>query len=186
MSWLSAVTGKAEDFLNKLDKSAAQTFQIEDEIKAVPIESPARAEFSIGGTPFPDSRLASSSKSVPSKLNELKASVDPSSSIVSSPMRPAPTARPVVTAKKPSPVVSSKQESKLKKKDSDEALFDFLNSKEPVDSVKKKTTPVGSAHHSRQSSTSSNISPHEVRTAADMISSGHDLPGLQVKEAGIN
>ncbi|XP_041353113.1 golgin subfamily A member 5-like isoform X2 [Gigantopelta aegis] len=182
MSWLSAVTGKAEDFLNKLDKSAAQTFQIEDEVKAVLNESPARAEFTVGGSPYPDSRLASSSKSVPSKLNELKASVDPSTSIVSSPVRPAPSRPAAVTVQKSSPVAPRKQELKLKKKDSDEALFDFLNSKDPVESVKKKTTPVGSAHHSRQSSTSSNISHNEVKTTTDVMSTGHDLPGLQVKE----
>lgn len=43
----------------------------------------------------------------------------------------------------------------VKKKDSDEALFDFLNSKDSAEATKKRVTPVSSRHHSRQSSTSS-------------------------------
>ncbi|CAG2191974.1 Golgin subfamily A member 5 [Mytilus edulis] len=45
-----------------------------------------------------------------------------------------------------------------KKVDNDEALFDFLNSSEPLDTSKKKVTPTSSARHSRHSSTSSVLS----------------------------
>ena len=59
----------------------------------------------------------------------------------------------------------------VKKKDSDEALFDFLNSKEPSEGGKKRVTPISSRHHSRQSSTSS------LRGSGKAPEGGDELPG---------
>lgn len=146
MSWLSGITGKAEQLLNKLDQSAADA-----------LTTPEKQA-------WPKQEEVSSQPAVQ----------DPSSSFVSKPVRQnllAKTQTPhdvSTTAKtstggKPSvPQVSAAAATppaaKKKGLDTDEALFDFLNSTEPLDGSKKKMTPTSSARHSRQSSTSSIIS----------------------------
>ncbi|XP_076464926.1 golgin subfamily A member 5-like [Babylonia areolata] len=147
MSWLTAVTGRAEDLLNKLDKSAADAFHMGEETDGSTTKQPASGKTPVtssrpsqsGGKPLSSS---SSSSNIPAQVS------DParlgSSSATSTPK----------PGSKPSVAVVSKPASG-KKKDSDEALFDFLNSKEPSEGSKKRVTPISSRHHSRQSSTSS-------------------------------
>ncbi|XP_059159175.1 golgin subfamily A member 5-like [Physella acuta] len=145
MSWLSAVTGKAEDFLNKLDRSAADVLHA-DETKPKEKPKPPPEPTLIESTADTANVTSlSPSLSVPARLYSLKNEAD----------------RTEITGKgtnfPPNPLASVQSSGKtVKKKNSDEALFDFLNSKESE--AGKKRTPTSSHHHSRQSSTSSIIS----------------------------
>ncbi|XP_013084244.2 golgin subfamily A member 5-like isoform X1 [Biomphalaria glabrata] len=141
MSWLSAVTGKAEDFLNKLDRSAADVLHVDEpKAKVKPEQPPVQ----VINEPLLSPSLTPS-QSVPARLNFLKEDTERSktpshtNTLASSPLQQAPGKN-------------------VKKKNSDEALFDFLNSKESLEASKKRRTPVSSQHHSRQSSTSSLVS----------------------------
>lgn len=159
MSWFSAVTGKAEDFLNRLDKTAADALHSDDNPLS---QKPQLGQHSSRAPILPDtsgpqalysSKPLSPSQSVPVNLHNFKEDVDKSSSYVSGPVNNAS----LKTAK--APQSSSLSSGKTaKKKDSDEALFDFLNSKDASDNGKKRRTPISSRHHSRQSSTSSIVS----------------------------
>lgn len=89
------------------------------------------------------------SQSVPSRLVELQAQADrPTKGLGKSGGVVAPKGghQSSITTNKPV---------NPKKSDSDEALFNFLNSKSPAEERKKLGTPVSSRQHSRQSSTSS-------------------------------
>ncbi|XP_046351332.1 golgin subfamily A member 5-like isoform X1 [Haliotis rufescens] len=180
MSWLSAVTGKAEDFLNKLDQSAATTFHHPDEPQTQ-ITTPSTQQITVGGSKS-SSQILSPSQSVPSRLKDLKGSVNPSSGFVSSPVKQTP----VKTAAPPKAAAASTSASdtKVKKKDSDEALFEFLNSKDPVESKKKAATPVSSHHHSRQSSTSSNVSHKDVRPPVVEVTSQVEVVSTEQTQEG--
>jgi len=176
MSWLTGITGKAEEFLNKIDQSAADALKNEQIIKSqsIPPTSPSYSSSSHG--------FLGSSQTVPAKLSILP-HVDKSSSYVNKPIRPSGPKTPTSVAPTTKQVSGSKQQgsspvsqrrlsgsqpvtpqsvvqppSTKKKLDTDEALFDFLNSNETVDSNRKKITPISSARHSRQSSTSSTVS----------------------------
>lgn len=145
MSWITGITGKAEQLLNKLDQSAA------DALTLTPTKE---------GPPPPETKISS----------ESNVTVDSSSSFVSKPVKQTSLTKPqrpsdIVTPsiKKPQTIVNpssttAQTGSAKKKLNTDEALFDFLNSNEPLDPSKKKVTPSSSARHSRQSSTSSIIS----------------------------
>ena len=145
MSWITGITGKAEQLLNKLDQSAA------DALTLTPTKE---------GPPPPETKISS----------ESNVTVDSSSSFVSKPVKQTSLTKPqrpsdIVTPsiKKPQTIVNpssttAQTGSAKKKLNTDEALFDFLNSSEPLDPSKKKVTPSSSARHSRQSSTSSIIS----------------------------
>lgn len=176
MSWLSGLTGKAEDFLNKLDQSAAQALhKAEEEARlnsSLPISSDIHSPPSSKST----RQLAQTgSQSVPAKSS--RTSGDFSSYGISTPVKPTKlqtsgpsrTAKPKPTeapVKQPTPETTASQDVPARKKiDTDAALFDFLNSPEPIEvkkteppETKKKTTPASSARHSRQSSTSSIVS----------------------------
>ncbi|XP_067682461.1 golgin subfamily A member 5-like isoform X2 [Haliotis asinina] len=178
MSWLSAVTGKAEDFLNKLDQSAATTFHNKD-TAPTQITTPSTQQITVGGSKS-SSQILSSSQSVPSRLKDLKGSVNPTSGFVSSPVKQTP----VKTAAPPKPAVASVSDTKVKKKDTDEALFEFLNSKDPVESKKKAATPVSSRHHSRQSSTSSNVSHKDIRPTVVEVTSQVDVVSSEQSQEG--
>ncbi|KAL8610947.1 hypothetical protein ACOMHN_042564 [Nucella lapillus] len=170
MSWLTAVTGKAEDFLNKLDKSAADAFHADDEMAE---GGSTTQQPPLGKTAITSSRsLQSSGKPsssttayIPTQLSDV-ARLGPVAS-------GTPTAKP---GSKPSAAVVSKPVSG-KKKDSDEALFDFLNSKEP-DGSKKRVTPISSRHHSRQSSTSS-LREREAEDSVGVGDSGGGAVGAE-------
>lgn len=154
MSWLSGITGKAEDFLNKLDKSAAEAFHIEEESKAQAAISPlvsSRLE-----------QLPTFSSSTSRTVAPSSHLSDPSSRFGTPPATPLTKSvgKTVSNAAKLAPAggtvnASGSAAPSFKKKNSDEALFDFLNSKEPSEGNKKRVTPISSRHHSRQSSTSS-------------------------------
>ncbi|KAL5009113.1 hypothetical protein ScPMuIL_014694 [Solemya velum] len=174
MSWLTGLTGKAESLLNKLDQSAATALHIEKDEAG----NPRPTELSSAGylnQPAYEHRTPplSPSQSVPTKLNELK-HVANAPSFISTPGKQPMNLKPPVTA----------AGSTVKKKEtSDEALFEFLNSKNPLESNKKKATPVSSAQHSRRSSTSSTSSsrggkPGEATTGlSSMTSSMIDMTG---------
>ncbi|XP_046561937.1 golgin subfamily A member 5-like isoform X2 [Haliotis rubra] len=178
MSWLSAVTGKAEDFLNKLDQSAATTFHHAD-APPTQITTPSTQQITVGGSKSSSQILSSSSQSVPSRLKDLKGSVNPTSGFVSSPVKQTP----VKTAAPPKPAAASVSDTKVKK-DTDEALFEFLNSKDPVESKKKAATPVSSRHHSRQSSTSSNVSHKDVRPPVVEVTSQVEVVSSEQTQEG--
>lgn len=152
MSWFSAVTGKAEDFLNKLDKSAADVLHSDDSSSDQPIPIDPSASSSVYQD-FKSSSSLSPSQSVPVNLHNLQDHTEKSSSYVSSAITKSGSA----TAKSTESSQTSTAKS-VKKKNSDEALFDFLNSKDSNESGKKRRTPISSQHHSRQSSTSSIVS----------------------------
>ena len=142
MSWLSGITGKAEDFLNKLDKSAAEAFHIEEETGR-----PASITPSEQSTYLAPKTSSSSISTTPSLTSIVPSRIGP----------PANTSTPKVGSNAKTSNIGGVKSSTAKKKDSlsDEALFDFLNSKEPAEGNKKRVTPISSRHHSRQSSTSS-------------------------------
>lgn len=179
MSWLSGLTGKAEDFLNKLDQSAAQALHKAEEEARLNASLPISSDIHSPPSSQSTRQLAQTgSQSVPAKSS--RPSGDFSSYLsygVSTPVKPTKlqtsgptrTAKPKLTeapVKQTTPETTASQDVPAKKKiDTDAALFDFLNSPEPVEvkkteppETKKKTTPASSARHSRQSSTSSIVS----------------------------
>ena len=144
MSWFSAVTGKAEDLLNRLDKTAADALHADDiRDKPPPPPEPTLIESTVAI----ESKPLSPSQSVPARLHHLSGEADVSPSLVNTPSRSLSRGPSKTTSAAPA-----------KKKNSDDALFDFLNSKDNVDGNKRLRTPVSSRHHSRQSSTSSIVS----------------------------
>lgn len=176
MSWLSGLTGKAEDFLNKLDQSAAQALHKAEEEARLNSSLPISSDIHSPAPSQSTRQLAQTgSQSVPAKSS--RTSGDFSSYGVSTPVKPTKlqtsgpsrTAKPKSTeapVKQTTPETTASQDVPAKKKiDTDAALFDFLNSPEPIEvkkteppETKKKTTPASSARHSRQSSTSSIVS----------------------------
>ena len=149
MAWLSGLTGKAESFLNSLDQKAAQALKENDtsdntyspSLSGVSASSvkPTLSDVNKG---YSSSQSQTSSKkplghmsqTVPSKLSEVGDSWHETTSQSS----------------------KTKVEPAKKKVDTDEALFEFLNSPEPAE--RRKSTPSNSTRHSRQSSASSVIS----------------------------
>ncbi|GAB1609746.1 golgin subfamily A member 5-like [Argonauta hians] len=159
MSWLSGLTGKAEDFLNRIDQSAAEALTKEESSRAnKPIINNyyANTNPSHSGTSWETPKVPSmwSSHSVPSNLNDMNSvNADVNSSMVSTPLKHSKkfsnlSSAAATTASSSSPTKTNT------KKDSDDALFEFLN----------ETTKVSSGYtsssnkHSRQSSLSSTIS----------------------------
>lgn len=143
MSWLSGITGKAEQLLNKLDQSAA------DALTVTPTKQ-WQSEKTTKSEPNITAESSSSFVSTPVKQTSLTKTQGPSDVTSTSAKKPQTLSAPSTT---PQQAGTTK-----KKVDTDEALFDFLNSTEPLDPSKKKVTPSNSARHSRQSSTSSIIS----------------------------
>ena len=153
MSWLSGITGKAEDFLNRLDKSAGDVLHAEEAAGSSP--SPLRESTIAEQSSYEQSYGArlGPSQSVPSKLHNM----DESSSFVSGHVKSKAKASKAHNATSLSASNNSHKSLKDpgKTKKEEDALFDFLNSSDSADSSKKRRTPVSSRHHSRQSSTSS-------------------------------
>ncbi|KAK7104738.1 golgin subfamily A member 5-like [Littorina saxatilis] len=189
MSWLTAVTGKAEDFLNKLDRSAADAFHLEAELAGQKpiIASPVVSEqLSQSASPGARPYSVSPSVSVPSRLSDTSRFGQPkttSTPKITSSSTPKPTLKPsgsattggaakTVSGATTAAAATSKplQLAEVKKKDSDEALFDFLNSKDTTEGNKKRGTPISSRHHSRQSSTSS------LRGGSKAPEGGEEIP----------
>lgn len=170
------MTGKAEDFLNKLDQSAAQALHKAEEEARLNASLPISSDIHSPPPSQSTRQLAQTgSQSLPAKSS--RTSGDFSSYGVSTPVKPTKlqtsgptrTAKPKPTeppVKQTTPETTASQDVPAKKKiDTDAALFDFLNSPEPIEvkkteppETKKKTTPASSARHSRQSSTSSIVS----------------------------
>ena len=163
-SWLSGLTGKAEDLLNLLDQSAAEALTKDEAAKKA---ATAGSNYFVGPNavdrqgisweaPSSMSNTSSipllSSQSVPSNLSELSSSKsDMNSSLVSTPIKQSSKFQNI-TSQSPSRTNKSK--------DSDDALFEFLNSIDTGNETRKKSPgPVPtSSKHSRQSSVSSTIS----------------------------
>lgn len=174
MSWLSAVTGKAEDFLNKLDRSAADVLHA-DEIKLKEKPKPPPEPTLIESAA--DTAIVTSlspSLSVPARLYSLKNETE----------RIETTGKGTQSTNfLPNPLASAQSSGKpVKKKNSDEALFDFLNSKESE--AGKKRTPTSSHHHSRQSSTSSIISSTSKGAKFETIISDTPTSAANIKIPG--
>ena len=157
MAWLSGLTGKAENFLNSLDQKAAsvltddsdQTSQRSAVVQSDPKAVRGSVQHELPGashTPY----LSSQSK--PSTLAVTKHADNKHSDTASGSTTP-------VKAK-------AGDQSVKKKTDTDEALFEFLNSPaEPNE--RKRSTPGNSTRHSRQSSSSSVISNKGGRGSND-------------------
>ena len=176
MSWITGLAGKAEDFLNKVDKSAATALHKEDNGKLN-----ATNQIGLGPTPTTENYspyLSQVSKPVATRPDTLSPKhADPNAMIYSASVpsnlhnmdqsrmsRSAKRATPTTTTT-PSGTGSARESPvRTSRKDKDEELFEFLNSKDTVDSgVKiKATTPNGKSMlnggHSRQSSVSSTTS----------------------------
>lgn len=164
MSWLSGLTGKAEDFLNRLDQSAADALTKDEAVKPklsaggnyFGATSEDRQGNSWNSTPSVSTNSTPSallsSRSVPSNLSDLNSNKpDMNSSLVSTPIKQSSKFK-TITSQSPSRT--------NKGKDSDDALFEFLNSIETGNETRKKSpVPVPtSSKHSRQSSASSTLS----------------------------
>lgn len=129
--------------MNRLDKTAADALHTDDvKDKPSPPSEPTLIESTVDTV---ESKPLSPSQSVPARLHHLSGEADNSTALNT----PRSLSR---GASKAVPAVPSK------KKNSDDALFDFLNSKDNADGSKRLRTPVNSRHHSRQSSTSSIVS----------------------------
>ncbi|XP_029642822.1 golgin subfamily A member 5 [Octopus sinensis] len=176
MSWLSDLTGKAEDFLNRIDQSAAEALTKDEVARAnKPIANSyyANSESGHSGNTWEAPKVPSlwSSHSVPSNLNDMNNSnTDLNSSMVSTPLK---------QSKKFSNAVSSSPTRNSKKKDSDDALFEFLNET-------KKISSGSSNKHSRQSSMSSTISnlvpslePNDELSTSNGFHNENDVPDLE-------
>lgn len=152
MSWLSGITGKAELLLNKLDQSAADALTTPEKQSwptepAVSIQRPVQQDpsSSFVSKPVRQNLLAKTSATVQQTTQDVSVTGKAGSG----------SKQPISQVSAPT---STPPSTKKKGLDTDEALFDFLNSSEPLDGSKKKMTPTSSARHSRQSSTSSIIS----------------------------
>lgn len=141
MAWLSGLTGKAENFLNSLDQTAAKVLHETEGTQRSPNLSQRSAKTdqsvpqSSGWAPFLSQEISVPSSQSATKSHATELQQDTNLSATKSKAEQAPV---------------------KKKSDKDEALFEFLNSPEPAE--KRKSTPVSSTRHSRQSSSSSVIS----------------------------
>ena len=176
MSWIAGLAGKAEDFLNKVDQTAATALHKDDKMHQRSVAMAGSTNYS----PYlvQDSKPASvrpntlspnvtsvnsganlsNSTSVPSNLHKM----DNSHNSRSTKRSPAATTPSGSSSARHSPVRTSK-------KDKDEELFEFLNSKDTADgSSKKKMSSNGvgilNGMHSRQSSASSASTPNGSKT----------------------
>lgn len=144
MAWLSGLTGKAENFLNSLDQTAAKVLHETDGTQHSTQHSTNLSQRSAKT----DQSVPQSSGWAPFLSQEI----------------PVPSSQSATkshaTEIQDTNVSATKSKAELapvkKKSDKDEALFEFLNSPEPAE--KRKSTPVSSTRHSRQSSSSSVIS----------------------------
>ena len=218
MSWLTNITGKAEQFLNKIDQSAAQALHKEEE-ERLNLSLPLTSDVTSLGSPAPSAKdrvQERAAYSVPSKLSAKKESNPPlfaSTAIKSNNSQQSGvsggsnTAKPNLKSAKsqsdtavkgvpqggniPEQKASPSTGSAKKKLDTDEALFDFLNSSEPAEATKKKVVPVAPppesvSRHSRQSSTSSVISNKGGKSNADtpVSTSGSSLVHVESVPTG--
>ncbi|XP_060558224.1 golgin subfamily A member 5-like isoform X6 [Ruditapes philippinarum] len=168
MAWLSGLTGKAENFLNSLDQTAAKVLHENEEEGHSPnlsrksVKTEQAVPQSSGWAPFisPEKSLPSQSatKSFDNKLRELPQDAS-------------------LSTKPKSESVTTK-----KKTDKDEALFEFLNSPEPTE--RRKITPANSTRHSRQSSASSVISNKGGKNDTPGSSSGSGSSMVHVEMPG--
>lgn len=153
MAWLSGLTGKAESFLNSIDQKAASVLVNDDSSesnsslrstvtqptsqtlgRSHPHELPVTSH-----TPF----LSTQSKLTTSSHGQVAKQPDTRTS-------------EAATGSTSHIKTKAGDQTDKKKTDTDEALFEFLNSPEP--SERKRSTPGNSTRHSRQSSASSVIS----------------------------
>ena len=161
MAWLSGLTGKAESFLNSLDQKAASVLTDESnqsnaDLRSTVTQSGPQA---LGGSAphdLPDTShtpfLSVQSKQTALSQGAVAKHLDSKSG------EAATGSTTPVRAK-------AGDQSVKKKADTDEALFEFLNSSEPTE--RKKSTPGNSTRHSRQSSASSVISNKGGRASND-------------------
>ncbi|XP_053376956.1 golgin subfamily A member 5-like isoform X2 [Mercenaria mercenaria] len=162
MAWLSGLTGKAENFLNSLDQTAAKVLHENEESGHSPnlsrksVKTEQTVPLSSGWSPF-----LTPEKSVPSSQSATKIY----DSNLSKQSNELPQDASLASTKPKTDPASTK-----KKTDKDEALFEFLNSPEPTD--RRKSTPANSTRHSRQSSASSVVSSKGGKNDAPGSSSG--------------
>ena len=182
MSWIAGLAGKAEDFLNKVDQTAATALHKDEKSQqhgttttGPPNYSPYLTQQSnpvnvrpntlspnqLSGNPIGGTNL-SNSTSVPSNLHKMDNSHN-SRSVKRNQVATTPSGS---GSARHSPVRASK-------KDKDEELFEFLNSKDSVDgSGKRKMNSNGvgmlNGMHSRQSSASSASTPNGSKTPDHM------------------
>lgn len=150
MSWLSGITGKAEQLLNKLDQSAADALTTtETQSQEWPSKLNTQNRVTLDSSSFVSKPLKQSTTSKTVTLSDIGSASSKKIKL---------TAASVQSGTKTQLSTPTPQSGTKKKVDNDEALFDFLNSSEPLDTSKKKVTPTSSARHSRHSSTSSVLS----------------------------
>ena len=164
MAWLSGITGKAEGVLNSRDQKAASVLtdeaqEAELRSKVNPSESPAlggsasHVPTSSSPTPF----LSAQSKQATSSQSATTKNLDKKSSEV---------------AGSSTPVKSQLVE----KKDTDEALFEFLNSSEPTERKKRKKSTHLSSVTSNKCGRASNDGQASSSTSGSSVVHV-DIPG---------
>ncbi|KAL8590080.1 hypothetical protein ACOMHN_034311 [Nucella lapillus] len=167
MSWFSAVTGKAEDFLTKLDKSAADAFHLEEETKGKrvpPLNVPLTPDH-FYQTSAQSYTPASPSAGVPARLYETSRFGPPTTtstpksktSLKSAAASSGATTTSGSTARTVGDVVAPalNKPTNVKQQDSDELLFDFLNSKGPSEGNRRKVSSVNVKQQQRHSDSES-------------------------------
>ena len=188
MSWITGLAGKAEDFLNKVDKSAATALSPEQEKWKAQQQNTAGYSPYLGSTvssaapstsPATPSNAMISSSSVPSNLNNAGGAGTYGNSQMS---RSLYSTTPVSSGKQ-SPATLGNSGNGKNKIDKDEELFEFLNSSDTVDGRRKVAK---NGKHSRQSSISSTTSSRSAKTpdpgsqasgSAPISSTGEDRSG---------
>lgn len=161
MAWLSGLTGKAESLLNSLDQKAASVLS-EDQKEA---EAAHRSTVSQPGHPG-SGGSASYELPVTSHTPFLSAQSKGGTSSQGVITKQTDSKSGEAAAGSTTPVKTKAGDQALKKKtETDEALFEFLNSPEPTE--RKRSTPGNSTRHSRQSSASSVISNKGGRGSND-------------------
>ncbi|XP_064624072.1 golgin subfamily A member 5-like [Lineus longissimus] len=155
MSWLLK---NAEDFLNKVDQSAADALQKDEDAKRAKrsYKAPERKTEPSIDKNVTSKPLVSYTKS--DSQNSLPYSVSVPANL--SKLNPGHSSGNAASVNKPRPSFSNPSNgSAIRKKDKDAELFEFLNSEEPVDNNAQKIERINPVFsHSRQSSTSSVVS----------------------------
>lgn len=160
------MTEKAEDFLNKLDKSAADAFHMEEEIKSKRVDSLQATTPSDHFHPISTRsyKPVLPSASVPARLHDMNRFGQPTTtSTPKTNLKPPLAAASVsvtttttTTARTTGDVISAVNKPiSAKTPDSDEFLFDFLNSKDASEGNRKKVTTVNAKQLTRQAGSES-------------------------------
>nr|XP_054758697.1 golgin subfamily A member 5-like [Lytechinus pictus] len=166
MAW---VLKGAESFLNNLDQSASQAIGNKDEEKGSSQGQLMHQSLPADSRHFSSASSVSVSQSPITPMNLSATDLAGSANIKRTSSESAISSSPLAGQQAQRARTPTSATSKSKKEDDDEKLFEFLNSPSTSSQEKrKKSNGNTSGRHSRQSSTSSNISIKSARTESSI------------------